>query len=199
MADETKEYRHPAPRKNVLLLSCMDARLLDQLVDFMNTSNLTNRYDHVVFAGAAMGVLHLSSPPHDGDVAKPSEWKHVFFHHLQVAIDVLHRPIRDIWILQHRDCGAFEHFHPTHNEPYGDDPADQELEETHHAEQAFLLARAIRDFCKKQEDDAHRMEKTARAADAKSKAKKRAAAWKGIHVRCFLMDLLGDVTHLKEE
>ena len=189
MAKEKTEFKHPPPRKHVLLLSCMDARLLDQLVDFMNACNLTNRYDQVVFAGSAMGVMHLSSPSHDGDVATPSESRHVFFHHLQVAIDVLHRPIKDIWIMQHRDCGAFEHFHPTHNTPYGDDPAEQKLEEQHHSEQAFLLARAIREFCQQQEE----------SAKSDIKAKKRAAAWKGIHVRCFLMDLQGEVKHLKEK
>jgi carbonic anhydrase len=185
MASDKKDFKHPPPRKHVLLLSCMDARLLDQIVDFMNESNLTNRYDQVVFAGAAMGVMHLSSPAHDHAAAKPSEWKHVFFHHLQVAIDVLHRPIKDIWILEHRDCGAFEHFHPTHKTPYGDDPEEQELEEKHHAEQAFLLARAIREFCQQQQE----LHGTG----------KKAAAWKGIHVRCFLMDLNGHVTHLKEK
>jgi carbonic anhydrase len=198
MATETKVYKHPPPRKHVLLLSCMDARLLDQLVNFMNECNLTNRYDQVVFAGSAMGVMHLSSPPQDGAAAKPSEWRHVFFHHLQVAIDVLHRPIKDIWIVQHRDCGAFEHFHPTHNTPYGDDPAEQELEEKHHAEQAFLLAGAIREFCLQQEEQAHNQEKQTRSDENRSKAKKRAASWKGIHVRCFLMDLQGEVKHLKE-
>ena len=47
---------YPPPRKNVLLLSCMDLRLIDDLVPFMDGDNLTNRYDQLVFAGAALGV-----------------------------------------------------------------------------------------------------------------------------------------------
>lgn len=37
------------PRKNALLLSCMDQRLLDETVQFMNELNLHNRYDQVTW------------------------------------------------------------------------------------------------------------------------------------------------------
>lgn len=193
------EFKHPPPRKQVLLLSCMDCRLLDNVIAFMNTSNLANRYDQVVFAGASLGVMQLASPSLDGAVSSPATWKEVFFHHLQVAIDVLHRPIKDIYLMEHRDCGAYEHFHPTHNYSYGDDPAEQELEEKHHSEQAFLLARTIREFCHQQLELAHSQEKHARSDEGREKARKKASAWKDIKVRCFLMDLHGDVKHLKEE
>lgn len=38
------------PRKHVMLLSCMDQRLLDETVRFMNALNLHNRYDQVALA-----------------------------------------------------------------------------------------------------------------------------------------------------
>ena len=41
--------------QNVLLLSCMDLRLLDEIVAYMDGRNLTDRYDHVILAGAAWG------------------------------------------------------------------------------------------------------------------------------------------------
>lgn len=48
----SSNYRpYPPPRKNVLLLSCMDLRLIDDLVPFMEGDNLSNRYDQLVFAG----------------------------------------------------------------------------------------------------------------------------------------------------
>ncbi len=120
--EQNSGCKHAPPRKQVLLLSCMDQRLLDDTVSFMNSYNLANRYDQVVFAGAALGVMRLNSPPVVGDpAARHSAWKDVFFHHLQVAIDVLGRKIKDIFILEHRDCGAYEHFHPTYNKPYCED------------------------------------------------------------------------------
>ena len=122
--------KHPTPRKHVLVLTCMDLRLLDDTVSFMDQYNLANRYDQIVFAGSALGVLRLSSPSvNDHSQSTRSVWKDVLFHHLQIAIDVLDRTVKDIFILEHRDCGAYEHYHPTHNKPYGEDQAGQDLEE----------------------------------------------------------------------
>lgn len=141
----------PTPRRQVLLLTCMDLRLLDNTVAFMNEYNLTNRYDHVAIAGAALGVMNCSSPPFDGSKQAPrSTWKDVFFHHLDVAINNLQRNIKDIFILEHRDCGAYEQFHPSHNFPYGDDESEQALEEMHHREQAFGLVDEIASFTARQ-------------------------------------------------
>ncbi len=49
------------PRHNVLLLSCIDLRLIDELAAFMDRDNLTNRYDHLVYAGAALGVMQTEN------------------------------------------------------------------------------------------------------------------------------------------
>ncbi len=49
-AEQRRSY--DLPQDNVLLVTCMDLRLIDDIVDFMNHDNLRNRYDHVVFAGA---------------------------------------------------------------------------------------------------------------------------------------------------
>jgi len=190
---------HPPPRRHVLLLSCMDRRLLDNTVVFMNNYNLINRYDQVVFAGAALGVMQLGSSPVDGDpVARHSAWKDVFFHHLKIAIDDLERKIKDVFILEHRDCGAYEHFHPYHRQPYCEDDAGQNLEKQHHCEQAFLLASAIRDYCQEQYNQSKHVYETTRCGEERFRAKKRMEAWQDIRVKCFLMDLLGNVEHLCE-
>jgi hypothetical protein len=83
-------------------------RLLDNTVTFMNRLNLQNRYDHLILAGAAMGARQLET-----DVGKAKlPWKGVFFDHLTAAIDVLHREIKDIFLLEHFDCGAYKYLHP---------------------------------------------------------------------------------------
>lgn len=189
-------FEHAPPRKHVLLLSCMDQRLLDDTVAFMDSYNLANRYDQVVFAGAALGVLQLSSPAGSG--GGRAAWNDVFLHHLQVAIDVLKRPIRDVFILEHRDCGAYEHFHPTHNQSYSEDQIGQQLERQHHCEQAFQLAARIRDYCQQQHQAAVQAAAEADCDAQRMQCQQRAAAWHGIHVKCFLMDLKGRVEHLSE-
>lgn len=81
---------------DALLLSCMDYRLIDDLAKFMDSKGLTNKYDHVVLAGASAGAHH----------EKFSAWHDTFWSHLQVAID-LHK-IKEVKIVDHRDCGAYK-------------------------------------------------------------------------------------------
>jgi hypothetical protein len=44
------DISYPPARGSVLLLTCMDLRVLDEVADFMSHDNLSNRYDHIVFA-----------------------------------------------------------------------------------------------------------------------------------------------------
>lgn len=98
------------PRKHVLLLSCMDQRLVDETLAFMNGLNLHNRYDHLIIAGAAMGCRHCTSGG--------TPWSAIFFDHLVAAIEPLERKIQDIFILEHLDCGAYGLDFCPHHEAY---------------------------------------------------------------------------------
>ncbi len=79
-----------------LLLSCMDYRLVDDIVRYMGGRQLTNRYDHVVLAGASLGAVTDKFP----------NWGQTFWTHLDVAIKLHH--IRKVIVLDHRDCGAYQ-------------------------------------------------------------------------------------------
>lgn len=182
------------PRKNVLLLSCMDCRLLDNTVDFMNAYNLENRYDQLVFAGTSLGVLHGGSPPafpdkksnaEDSDSPPLSAWKDVFFHQLVAAINNLKRDIRDVFILEHRDCGAYKVITGGHHQPWYDDSVDQQKQEKKdHQRYARKLAKLIKEFSEAE---------AARHPEDSDLAKK----WKDLQVRGFLMDLCGSVKELR--
>lgn len=84
-----------AGKTDALLLTCMDYRLMDDVARYMQGRGLNERYDHVILAGASLGVLNERSPA----------WGQTFWEHVQVAID-LHR-IPRIIVLDHRDCGAY--------------------------------------------------------------------------------------------
>ena len=85
-----------AATTDALLLSCMDFRLTDDIVRYMDGRGMTDRYDHVVLAGASLGAM----------TEKFSEWGKTFRDHLQVAIDLHH--IKRVIIMDHRDCGAYK-------------------------------------------------------------------------------------------
>jgi carbonic anhydrase len=108
-----------------LLLSCMDYRLTDDIVRYMDGRGLHDAYDHVVLAGAALGA----------QTRKHRAWGKTFWEHLDVALQLHH--IRRVVLLDHRDCGAYKVL-------LGEDlAADAAREKTVHARYLRELRRQI--------------------------------------------------------
>jgi hypothetical protein len=126
---------YPLPKHNVVVLGCMDLRVKDELAAFLERDNLSNRYDHLITAGAALGVMKHDTLPRKGTYTfgpqhkdcdeycpPPAEpdadhvpcsahcppWKTAFFDHLDIALR-LHHP-HDVYVVEHRGCGAYSAF-----------------------------------------------------------------------------------------
>lgn len=128
------------PRDNVLLVTCMDLRLIDDIVEFMNHDNLCNRYDHVVFAGAALGALGAPGGKNDqGQPFECPEWKVTFENHLKAAVDL--HTVKDVYILEYRGCGAYNKVFHIFKEEEGPD-----IELAWHAHYAAELEAFIRQW-----------------------------------------------------
>jgi len=63
-------------KSEALLLSCMDYRLVDDTERYMSGRGLRDKYDHVILAGASLGVVSEKYP----------SWSKTFWEHLEVAI-----------------------------------------------------------------------------------------------------------------
>ena len=85
-----------------ILLTCMDFRYPQAIVDYMRDEGLAGDYDHVILAGASLGAV-LDSGEHI-----KLHWQRTFFDHVDIAI-YLHA-ITTVYILDHRDCGAYRVF-----------------------------------------------------------------------------------------
>ncbi|HEX8529839.1 MAG TPA: hypothetical protein VF646_07440, partial [Cytophagales bacterium] len=88
-----KDYH--LPRKNVLVIGCIDLRLTDNLVHFLHFDNLHNRYDHFTLAGASLlcsGQQDLFAPDLFGEKNYPSlrHARQVLHDHVRIAI-ALHK------------------------------------------------------------------------------------------------------------
>lgn len=83
---------------DALLLTCMDYRLENELLAYMDGRGMRDRYDHVVLAGASLGALTSQRP----------DWGRTFFQHLDVAIQLHH--VHRVIVIDHRDCGAYRTF-----------------------------------------------------------------------------------------
>ncbi|TGE23927.1 hypothetical protein E5K00_01550 [Hymenobacter aquaticus] len=121
-------HSYPPPRGTVLLLSCMDLRLLDETVQFMASDNLINRYDQFILAGCALGA----------DVNQ--HWEEAFFDHLDVACK-LHN-VEDVYLLEHRNCGAYRVF-LGENGDFDDSDEAQAREQVLHTQYARKLTEKI--------------------------------------------------------
>ncbi|UTH75769.1 carbonic anhydrase [Chromobacterium sp. IIBBL 290-4] len=95
---------------DVLLLSCMDYRLVDETAAFMDGLGLRDNYDHIVLAGASLISITDKFPA----------WNTTFWQHLGVAIDLHH--IKKVVLLDHRDCGAYK---VVFGEDFAKDPAKE--------------------------------------------------------------------------
>ena len=108
------------PQKNVLLISCIDLRLTDDLVRFMNHENLTNRYDHFILAGASLSAslerlpdwCYTDSDNACGKVNTSKfdfvSWQNTLDNHLDIAMALHH--IDTVYIIKHENCGAYSAF-----------------------------------------------------------------------------------------
>jgi len=139
--DTSHDTSCPVPRGTVLLVTCMDLRFIDEIADFMDHDNLTNRYDHVVFAGASLGALGAPGARNEhGEPLDFSHWQKTFWDHLAAAVE-LHQ-ISDVYLLEHRHCAAYHRVFRVCRE-FRETPEDQAEEETCHARYAQELARQI--------------------------------------------------------
>ena len=85
-----------AGHSDVLLLSCMDFRLMHKIENYMQNRGYNNNYDHIILAGASLGALTTKFPA----------WNKTFWQHLEIAIQ-LHN-IHKVIMMDHRDCGAYK-------------------------------------------------------------------------------------------
>ncbi|WP_294822943.1 hypothetical protein [uncultured Flavobacterium sp.] len=112
--------KYNLPKKNILVIGCIDLRLTDNLVDFLNFDNLHNRFDYFTLAGASLthsapdGIAVVEGEKYSfdqgvlGKFQNFGHWKNTLYNHIDLAI-LLHK-IQDVYIVEHEDCGAYAKF-----------------------------------------------------------------------------------------
>jgi len=119
-----QESGYRPPKKYVLVLSCVDARLLDDLVQFLDQDNLTNRYYHVTLPGTALGLTdRVREDTCDSDLLEQfARWRLTFIDQVRAALILTQGKVTDIYVVQHEDCGAFRvYLNKDSDEMQGDD------------------------------------------------------------------------------
>ncbi|SOD92816.1 carbonic anhydrase [Spirosoma fluviale] len=171
---------YKVPLHNVLLISCMDLRLLDNIIHFMEHENLINRYDQYIMAGASIGALVGTADADDElkNIQDYKGWETGLLQHVDLAIQ-LHN-IKDIYILEHRNCGAYKAFLKDGLGDYEEHGYDKEFED--HKRYAQRLSNRLVKYLKKH---TAKPQKNLDEPDLQHDL--------AINVHGFLMDIRGDV------
>jgi len=78
------------------VITCMDFRLIDDAVYFLDSKGYNNNYDEIILAGASLGY----------NQTKYNSWKKTVDDHINLAKKLHH--IKDIIVIDHMDCGAYK-------------------------------------------------------------------------------------------
>jgi len=165
------------PHKNILVLSCIDLRLTDNLLHFLHFDNLQNKYDHFALAGTSLLCSQdKDSFSCDHHQTYHEAWNTTFEQHVQIACNLHH--IQDVYIVEHQDCGAYATF----LKPELTDFKNLQEEKNLHLKFAQELADKIH------ENENYAYSNKKKTLDGTSIEKK----YK-INVHCFFIDLRGNV------
>ncbi|GAB2561396.1 hypothetical protein [Spirosoma aerophilum] len=172
---------YKVPLHNVLLISCMDLRLLDNIIHFMEHENLINRYDQYIMAGASIGALVGSADEADGllRIDKYKGWEDGLLQHVELAIQ-LHN-IKDIYILEHRNCGAYKAFLKSGLGDYEERENGYENEFADHQRYAQQLSDRLQQYLK------------TLGTSSKKELEEPDSKHATINIHGFLMDIRGNV------
>ena len=85
-----------AAEVEALALTCIDYRLVDDGVRFIDGLGLKQNFDHVALAGASLAAVSDKFPT---SIA-------AFWNHVDIAKSLHH--VKKLVVLDHRDCGAYK-------------------------------------------------------------------------------------------
>jgi len=92
----------PAQGIKALVLTCIDFRLIEAAVTYLNSQDYEYQYDEFILAGASLGYntsLNVVNSQFSG-------WDKVLENHIDISY-ALHT-IKEIIVIDHMDCGAYK-------------------------------------------------------------------------------------------
>ena len=88
-----------AQNAKAIVISCMDFRLIDDAVHYLNSQGYNNNYDNFILAGASLGYNQTTY----------SAWAEILNKHIELA-EQLH-DIKEVIVIDHMGCGAYKLFY----------------------------------------------------------------------------------------
>jgi carbonic anhydrase len=119
-------------KAKALVLTCIDFRLIDDIVRFMNKLGYNNNYDKFIISGASLGYNKTDKLPFS------DAWRQTIDTHISLAMN-LHE-IKEVIVIDHMKCDAYKKYY----KPDGTDLEESE-EITYHIENLKTFGESIQD------------------------------------------------------
>jgi len=119
-------------KAKALVLTCIDFRLIDDAVRFMNKLGYNNNYDEFIIAGASLGYNKTDKLPFC------DAWKQTIDSHIGLAMSL--HDIKEVIVIDHMKCGAYKKYY----KPDGTDLVESE-EIAYHIENLTTFGTSIQD------------------------------------------------------
>ena len=103
---EIYEDTHDA---QAFVVNCIDYRVIDNMITFLQAGPLAESYDLTSVAGASLGYNQKKYP----------HWTQTVLDQIKLGIELHH--INQIIVFDHMDCGAYKLFYPD----LGEDPEEE--------------------------------------------------------------------------
>ena len=82
-----------------IVITCMDFRLIDDVVNYLNDQGYNNNYDEFILSGASLGYNQTIY----------SVWAEALDKHIELAEKLHH--IGEVIVIDHMNCGAYKLFY----------------------------------------------------------------------------------------
>ena len=98
-----------AHHAKAMVITCMDFRLIDDAVKYLDSIGYNNNYDEFILAGASLGY----------NQTKFAAWTETLDKHIELA-ESLHE-IKEVIVIDHMSCGAYKIFYDKNSIPRDDE------------------------------------------------------------------------------
>ncbi len=88
-----------AHNAKAIVITCMDFRLIDDAVRYLDNNGYNNNYDEFILAGASLGYNQKTF----------TAWAETLDKHIELAEQLHH--IKEVIVIDHMNCGAYKIFY----------------------------------------------------------------------------------------
>ncbi|VVU95756.1 Beta-lactamase superfamily domain [seawater metagenome] len=98
------------PEAEILVLSCIDLRIVNNLKKNLDNLGYQNKYDFVSIAGSSLSLGIDTKTLNSENKEMIQRWRKTILDQIDISIDI--HNLKEVWLIDHQDCGAYKKLLP---------------------------------------------------------------------------------------